>query len=187
MGTFTTPFLLFNLCDFSRVIQGCLLVRPSEGFGREQLCRLWVHESLRVFGDRLTEDADREWCFEHCKSMVSEHFDVAVADTFAHLCDDPAEAKEEAIDYAASRRVFFGDYMSEEDENRPYEEVQDRSALSLRIGECLDDFNALSPCRSPSLVAAPQRLATDPMSEGPWPASPLETIRSSVVQPCLAL
>eukprot|EP00614_Pseudopedinella_elastica_P018404 CAMPEP_0172648382 /NCGR_PEP_ID=MMETSP1068-20121228/241239_1 /TAXON_ID=35684 /ORGANISM="Pseudopedinella elastica, Strain CCMP716" /LENGTH=2530 /DNA_ID=CAMNT_0013462701 /DNA_START=4 /DNA_END=7593 /DNA_ORIENTATION=- len=132
---------VFNLRDFSRVIQGCLMVQPSEAFGKEELVRLWVHESLRVFGDRLTEDADREWFLGHCKLMVTEHFDFDFNEVFGHLAADPAAPE---MDYASIRRLFFGEYMSDEDENKPYEEVKDQEALMHRMNECLADFNSNS-------------------------------------------
>lgn len=49
----------FSLRDFSRVIRGVLLVPPTHLKEAEKLLRLWVHESYRVFYDRLTDDADR--------------------------------------------------------------------------------------------------------------------------------
>lgn len=52
----------FNLRDFSRVVQGMMLVDPSTvNDDTDKLMRLWVHESLRVFSDRLINDEDREW------------------------------------------------------------------------------------------------------------------------------
>jgi len=132
---------VFNLRDFSRVMQGVLMVKPSETFGKEELVRLWVHESLRVFGDRLTEDTDRDWFLAHLKTCVSSHFDMDFNDLFGHLADDPAAPN---IDYVAIRRLFYGEYMSDEDENRPYEEVKDLGALTQRMSDCLTDFNANS-------------------------------------------
>lgn len=52
----------FNLRDFSRVIRGLLLVPSSRIQAPEKMFRLWVHESIRVFGDRLIEDSDRYLC-----------------------------------------------------------------------------------------------------------------------------
>lgn len=51
-------------------VQGVLMVKPKEGFGRMEMVRLWTHESLRVFGDRLVDDPDREWFLRHLNEMV---------------------------------------------------------------------------------------------------------------------
>lgn len=46
------------------------MVKPTDGFGKANMVRLWVHESLRVFGDRLVDDSDREWFLHHLNQMV---------------------------------------------------------------------------------------------------------------------
>lgn len=38
------------------------------------LARLWTHESLRVFGDRLVDDQDRRWFAGALKSAMETHF-----------------------------------------------------------------------------------------------------------------
>lgn len=49
----------FSLRDFSRVVRGVLLVPPTHLKETEKLVRLWIHESYRVFYDRLTDEFDR--------------------------------------------------------------------------------------------------------------------------------
>ena len=43
----------FNLRDFSAVIQGITLIHPDELYNSDRLVKLWVHETYRVFYDRL--------------------------------------------------------------------------------------------------------------------------------------
>nr|CAD7458186.1 unnamed protein product [Timema tahoe] len=50
---------IFNLRDFSRVIGGILLVPSTHCKDPDKLIRLWVHETYRVFYDRLIDQADR--------------------------------------------------------------------------------------------------------------------------------
>lgn len=49
----------FSLRDFSRVIRGVMLVPATRMKEAEKLIRLWVHESYRVFNDRLIDNDDR--------------------------------------------------------------------------------------------------------------------------------
>jgi hypothetical protein len=50
---------LFNMRDMAKVIQGLLISDKQFISGREGMLRLWLHECLRVFSDRLTSSYDR--------------------------------------------------------------------------------------------------------------------------------
>jgi len=50
---------LFNLRDMAKVIQGLLSSDKHRISSRDGMLRLWIHESMRVFCDRLTSAQDR--------------------------------------------------------------------------------------------------------------------------------
>lgn len=50
---------LFSLRDVSRVFRGFAKSSPRSLGGAEEAIKLWVHESLRVYSDRLSEDRDK--------------------------------------------------------------------------------------------------------------------------------
>jgi dynein heavy chain len=51
----------FNLRDISKVFQGILMVKPNSANTPEVMTRLWMHETSRVFSDRLVSLEDRVW------------------------------------------------------------------------------------------------------------------------------
>ncbi|CAM9242983.1 unnamed protein product [Ectocarpus fasciculatus] len=110
LPTPTKSHYTFNLRDFSRVIQGVLMVKPKDGFGKANMVRLWVHESLRVFGDRLVDDPDREWFLQHLNGMISTHFGTKLYEACKHL-DIEGEG---SITTGQLRKLFFGDYTAPE-------------------------------------------------------------------------
>ena len=49
----------FNLRDLSKVVQGILMIKLEDLQSKDTLVYLWVHETFRVFRDRLVDPADR--------------------------------------------------------------------------------------------------------------------------------
>uniref|UniRef100_A0A7N6C1K8 Dynein axonemal heavy chain 12 n=1 Tax=Anabas testudineus TaxID=64144 RepID=A0A7N6C1K8_ANATE len=61
----------FNLRDFSRVIQGCLLLRKESLENKRTMICLFVHEVFRVYYDRLVDDKDRAWLYQLMNNMCN--------------------------------------------------------------------------------------------------------------------
>lgn len=47
--------------------------------------RLWVHEVMRVFYDRLIDDKDREWLFNEIRETVASNFQENFDTVFSDL------------------------------------------------------------------------------------------------------
>lgn len=63
----------FNLRDVSKVFQG---ITKAAGNVDDPLIgvRLWAHEVLRVFYDRLIDDVDRLWIGTQLTELTEKHF-----------------------------------------------------------------------------------------------------------------
>lgn len=82
---------LFNLRDAVKLMQGVILgttganaggsvdsnKSPSDALTADTVSRLWAHESIRVFRDRLTTKDDREWLSEQLISTGNRYFGVS--------------------------------------------------------------------------------------------------------------
>jgi dynein heavy chain len=129
----------FNLRDFSRIMQGVLLCKPSEIFNKAALVRHWSHEVLRVFGDRLIDESDRQWLHEQIEKMCTTKLNCNFYETFKHL--DTGNKK--TIATSDLRNLLLGDYMTT-DEPKPYVEVLDFKDLNEKMEEYLADYNGMS-------------------------------------------
>lgn len=81
---------LFNLRDFARVIYGICMSDKEKLATQDQCVRLWFHEILRVFGDRLINEEDRLYLFNMAKSLVSKTWMMNFDTVFIHL-DKPVQ------------------------------------------------------------------------------------------------
>lgn len=48
--------------------------RPLETLSVDGLVRLWAHEALRLFQDRLVDDIERQWTNENIDIVALKHF-----------------------------------------------------------------------------------------------------------------
>ncbi|KAJ9530912.1 hypothetical protein QJQ45_028794, partial [Haematococcus lacustris] len=101
LPTPTKSHYTFNLRDFSRVMQGLQMQDPkalaacASAAGVDQVSqhiKLWCHEVLRVFYDRLVDGAEQSWFLTVLRSAVSRHFDTNLDVLFAHLVHPSAES-----------------------------------------------------------------------------------------------
>ena len=115
----------FNLRDVSKVFQGLLMTRPNLVKEPEQLARLWLHESSRVFYDRLINEEDRDWFRQLVVELLGRHFNIRWT-------------KEELF---INSRILFGDLLKL-DSNKDYEEIKDIKKLIRVLEDRMDDHNS---------------------------------------------
>lgn len=96
--------------------------------------RLWAHEVLRVFFDRIQDDDDREWFLEMIKEVTKEHLRMDFNNLFAHL-DQDGDAN---VDSEELRRLFFGHFMT--DTVNTYDELTDYEAVVTELRHRVKKF-----------------------------------------------
>eukprot|EP00063_Salmo_salar_P015399 XP_013990234.1 PREDICTED: dynein heavy chain 12, axonemal isoform X3 [Salmo salar] len=129
----------FNLRDFSRVVQGCLLLKKESLENKRTMIRLFVHEVFRVYYDRLVDDQDRAWLYLLMNDIVRDHFKENFEQVFDHLKSPSNKAPREED----MRNLLFGDYMNPdlEDNDRLYSEVPSMESFGQVVELCLDEYN----------------------------------------------
>ncbi|KAH1028772.1 hypothetical protein HUJ05_002103 [Dendroctonus ponderosae] len=126
---------VFNLRDFSRMIHGCAMLRKESAESKKTFAKIWVHEVLRVFYDRLIEHQDREWLFGKLRVCVKENF----RDYFEQIFDNYPRDKNGIVLQSAIKTLMFGSYFDQDsDEDKRYEEVVLLEAFKALSQNCLD-------------------------------------------------
>ncbi|XP_044009925.1 dynein axonemal heavy chain 7-like, partial [Aphidius gifuensis] len=77
----------YNIRDITNVINGCSLIHRESVENKTTLIKLWVHETLRVFGDKLlNKQQDNIWLFSTIKNTIDMYFNKESFDSiFDHL------------------------------------------------------------------------------------------------------
>jgi dynein heavy chain 1 len=69
------PHYVYSPREMTRWVRGIYeAIRPLDGLSVEGLVRLWAHEALRLFQDRLVYDDERSWTNEHIDDVATKHF-----------------------------------------------------------------------------------------------------------------
>ncbi|XP_040829844.1 dynein heavy chain 3, axonemal isoform X1 [Ochotona curzoniae] len=129
---------VFNLRDFSRVIQGVLLCPHTHLQDVEKLIRLWIHEVYRVFYDRLVDEEDRQVFFNMVKETTSNCFKQTVEKVLIHL-SPTGKIVDDNI-----RSLFFGDFFKPDSDPKIYDEITDLKQLTAVMEYYLEEFNNIS-------------------------------------------
>eukprot|EP01083_Nonionella_stella_P245320 852816_1 len=115
----------FNLRDISKVFQGILMCNSTTAKTKDTFIRLWVHESMRCFHDRLINDEDRDWFCDAMMGYLSKHFKMN-------------SIKKDQI--FGSSPVIWGDFFAGSD--RIYQPLGgDMTKLNKILCGYLEDYN----------------------------------------------
>jgi len=100
-------------------------------------------QTLRVFYDRLVDDADRAWLFTYVRDVVNAQMNTDFDSLFAHLSQGhvtsgpPGHVTEDQL-----RSLVFCDFADRKVEARHYAEVRDVEQLRHVVENYLDEFNS---------------------------------------------
>ncbi|XP_034234713.1 dynein heavy chain 7, axonemal isoform X2 [Thrips palmi] len=139
LPTPTKSHYLFNLRDFSRVIQGVLLSVPETMEDLIAMKRLWVHEVLRVYYDRLVDDNDRSWLINTLHAICKPRLSEDLNKMFSRIATPGQPVGE-----AELRKLIYCDFTDPKADTRHYLEVQDLDHLRGVTEGYLVEFNNMT-------------------------------------------
>lgn len=69
------PHYIYSPRELSRWIRALYeAMHPLDNMQLGELVRLWGHEGLRLFHDRLVTEEERTWCEENLDAVAATHF-----------------------------------------------------------------------------------------------------------------
>ncbi|XP_073976967.1 dynein heavy chain at 16F isoform X2 [Rhodnius prolixus] len=121
---------VFNLRDLSKCIQGVLQANSATTTDSRKMLRLFYHECMRVFHDRLVDVDDKSYFLRKLSAICNEHFG-------SYIMELPEEGP-----ITNPPVLLFGDFMTNAPkEEKIYEEITDLSKLKNVLQDALLDYN----------------------------------------------
>lgn len=96
---------MFNMRDISKVIQGVYIFDKFYCDSKLTIYRLWVHECLRVFQDRLISEKDRE----KLKKLIGDQLESTLQSNIKE-CTDNEEHDTIFVDFfdeSQNRQIYI--------------------------------------------------------------------------------
>lgn len=134
------PHYLFNIRDVSKVFQGILMINnpgKNNSVDPNKFVKLWIHENQRIFGDRLTNEADYKSFQENLAAVAKNKFKVPNLNT---------------DDLIKNQTIYFGEIHKGDAPDRPYDEISDMKDLNKKLNFFLDFYNKQNKKSQLSLV-----------------------------------
>ena len=125
----------FNLRDVAKVFTLIYEIEPKVLTHPNALIKLWVHECMRVFRDRLICDPDRHTLDDEIDRLTME--EIGFEGGINEL--------------VTTERLVYGNFMVPDIESRVYDEVTDMQAFVTSISQFLQDYNDSADSTRPAM------------------------------------
>lgn len=120
-------YYMFTMRELSSVIRGLLNARPTYFRDPLQIARLWYHEVMRVYSDRLMSDTEVQRCREIAIHASKRFMEEGAGDPFPEPC------------------VFTNFITHDADGAGVYVPCEDASTLKTVVEAQLADYNESNP------------------------------------------
>lgn len=126
----------------------------------DSMKKLWVHEILRVFGDRLVEQSDIDWLIQQLRETLASKMEANMDELFEELKADkttPVSRKLQILSFIATltiiltkvgdndlRKLLYCDFADPKADTRLYQEVTDLELLRSIVETYLGEYNSMS-------------------------------------------
>ena len=112
----TQPHYIYSPREMTRWVRGINeATRSLEEIDLEALVRIWAHEALRLFHDRLIKEEERQWTEQHIDDVARNNFDLSSA----------------SLDKALKRPILYSKWLT--NEYKPVEEEELRNFIRLKL------------------------------------------------------
>ena len=130
----------WDLRDLMRCIHGLLLSVPETIEDVGAIKRLWIHEAVRVFSDRLPLAEPAARVARYVEEECEVHLQTTLHDLFAQMdMVELAEISQMNID-----SIFFCDFSDPKSESRSYVEVLDMEHLTGVVNGYVTEYNNMN-------------------------------------------
>lgn len=120
----------FNVRHLTNIFQGLLVAKPEIIKEPEQLIKLWIHESERIYGDRLVSKDHIKIFKTELGGLVKKNFSKYNLSKYFNL-DQPEP-------------IIFARFVASLEENN-YDQFPNAEACSDRLHEALREYNDTNP------------------------------------------
>lgn len=139
---------LFSLRDLSKVFQGIYGCYLESLTSKEQIVALWVHETQRVFSDRMNDEADKIWFRQLLNEKLNNVFQTKWTNMLKSRSKD---ARGQTV--SENENPIFVDFLDgEQDEMAKYRLAPSMEKLRQIVEEGLENYNGEPGARSMNLV-----------------------------------
>lgn len=112
---------IFNLRDLSKLVNGLMQASSMVVVSKDNLIDLFVHESIRVFNDRLISLEDNIIFYDHLAETVIDYFKIPINNPYQKPLDSKSNEKRKTKKSKASSDddkteiILYGDFMKNDE------------------------------------------------------------------------